>query len=148
MGNQSPNHSVNSGVQNGVNSAQAQKVQNKAQAQKVENSVVNTNQQQKGNDIQIVNSVPSSCNVPKLELRKEIQETLSEPNNPTKPSPKSQPSKALVSNQVFRKTSHLGDQIESANQIRITLMWHPSSIIKMFGTLHLLIILTLKQFEL
>ena len=31
----------------------------------------------------IVNSVPSSCNVPKLELRKEIKEKLSGPNNPT-----------------------------------------------------------------
>ena len=44
---------------------------------------MNTNQEQKGNEIPIVNSVPSSYNVPKLVLRKEIKEKLSEPNNPT-----------------------------------------------------------------
>ena len=77
VGNQRLNHSANSGVknsgiQNGVNSALYQKVQNNA---------VNTNQGQKGskiskaNSIPIVNSVPSSCNVPKLELKKEIKET-------------------------------------------------------------------------
>ena len=43
---------------------------------------MNTNQEQKGNEIPIVSSVPSSSNVPKLELRKEIKEKLSEPNNP------------------------------------------------------------------
>ena len=50
---------------------------------------MNTNQEQKGNKISkansipIVNSVQSSCNLPKLELRKEIKEKLSEVNNPT-----------------------------------------------------------------
>ena len=84
VGNQSPNQSVNSGIQNsgiiiGVNSAQDQKVQNNA---------VNTNQKQKGNEISKVNSipilncVPSSSNVPKLEIGKEIKEKLSEPSNP------------------------------------------------------------------
>ena len=84
VGNQSPIHSVNSGVQNSgiqnsVNSVQDQEVQNKA---------VNTNQEQKevnikSHSIPIVDSVPSSYNVPKLELRKDTNEKSSEPNNPT-----------------------------------------------------------------
>ena len=75
VGNQSPNHTVNSGGQNTVNSLEDQKVQNKAKVQKVQNNAVNTNQGQKGskiskaNNIQLVNSVPSSCNVTKSELR-------------------------------------------------------------------------------
>ena len=63
LGNQSPNHSVNSGV-------------NSSQDKKVQNNAMNTNQEQKENEIPIVNSVPSSYNVPKLELRKEIKEKL------------------------------------------------------------------------
>ena len=66
-----------------VNSAQDQKVQNSAQVQKVQNNAVNTNQEEKGNKISIVNSVPSPSNVPKLEVRKEIKKKLSEPKNPT-----------------------------------------------------------------
>ena len=103
MGNQRPNHSVSSGIQNGVNNAQSHKVQNYA---------VNTDWQQKGNEIPIVNSVPGSGNVTKLELRKEIQEKISKPNNHpengeiNKPSQISQPPKALLPNQVSRKTSH------------------------------------------
>ena len=81
--NWSPNHTVNSVVQNGVNSTKYQKVQNKAQVQKVQNNAVNTNQEQKGSKIPIGYSVQSSCNVPKLEKRKEIKEKLNEPNNPT-----------------------------------------------------------------
>ena len=100
-------------------------------------------------ELPIVNSVPSSCNMPKLEWRKEIKEKLSEPNNPTGNGDDNKTiPKALVHNQVFRKTSHSGDQIESANQIRSTMMWHPLSVIKNFGTVHLLIILIFKQYEL
>ena len=60
---------------------QDQKVQNRAQDQEVQNDVnnaENTNQEQKGsgvskvNSIPIINSVLSSSNVPKLEVRKEI----------------------------------------------------------------------------
>ena len=107
---------------------------------------MNTNQEQKGsevakvNSIPIVNSVPSSGNVPKLEVRKEIKdvlkkEILSEPKITLgmviiiKSSQRSQPPKLLVPNKLFRKSTHLGDQIESANQTRSTLMWHPSSLI-------------------
>ena len=79
VGNQSPNQSLNSdaqnsGRQNGVNSAHDKKVQNKSQTQKVQNNAVNTNQEKKGNEISVVNSVSSSSNVPKLEIRKEIKE--------------------------------------------------------------------------
>ena len=72
VGSQSPNQSVNSDVQNSV----IQNGVNSAQDQNVQNNAVNTNQEQKGNEIskansiQIVNSVPSSCNVPKLELKR------------------------------------------------------------------------------
>ena len=79
VGNQNPNHSVNSyvensGIKNGVNSTQDQKAQN---------NTVNTNQEQKGSEIPIVSSIPSSGNVSKLERRKEIKEKLSKPNNLT-----------------------------------------------------------------
>ena len=88
VGNLSPNHSINhcvkkSGIQNGVNSAQDQKVQNKGQVQKVQNNAVNTSKVQKGNEIPIVNSVPSSSNVPKLEISKETKEKFRESKNPT-----------------------------------------------------------------
>ena len=91
---------------------------------------MNTNQEQnrneisKANSIPIVNCVPSSCNVPKQELRKEIKEKLSDPNNPTengdinKTIPKVSAPKSLYPIQVFKKTTHVGDQKESANQIK------------------------------
>ena len=82
VGNQSPNYSVNSGIQNAANSTQDPKVKNKAQVQTVQNNAVNANQETKGNEIPIVNSVPISSNVPKLEIRKEIKEKSNEPSNP------------------------------------------------------------------
>ena len=54
-------------------------LQNKAQVQNYVNNAVNKNQEQKGSEVSIVNSipivntVPNSSNVPKLEVRKEIK---------------------------------------------------------------------------
>ena len=69
---------------------------------------------QKLNSTPIINSVPNSHIVQKLEIRKEIKENLSEPKNANgkcdnnKSIPRSQPTKPLVPNQMFRKTIYLG----------------------------------------